>query len=103
MINIWILITLVAILTIIPVFLVKKYISTKNLRYLIVAILIYVFEIIAYVKLFERGDIAFYFSISKILSVVLVVVIFAIFFSTKLNFKKIIGLILGIIAIYLLY
>lgn len=102
MLNIWILILLVAILTSIPVFLVRKYIETKNFKFIIIAILIYVFELVAYIKLFERGNIPIYFSISKILSIILVVVVFVIFFSTKLNFKKIVGLILGSIAIFLL-
>lgn len=102
MINIWILILLVAILTSVPVFLVRKYIVTKNFKYIIIAILIYVFELVAYIKLFERGNIPIYFSISKILSIIFVVIVFVIFFSTKLNFKKIIGLLLGSIAIFLL-
>ena len=58
--------------------------------------------IYSYIQLLKRDDLISQFGLVKIMSILLVILPSIILFESKLTIKKIIGLLFGIIAIYLL-
>ena len=98
--NLWIIIA--TIIALIPILLIKNYIITKNFNYLIFALIAYIILIICYINIFSNNVISTY-TILQILQILAMVIIGIILYKENINFTKIIGLILGIISIYLLY
>ncbi len=99
--NLWIIIA--TIIALIPILLIKQYIITKNFNYLILALLTYIVLIICYINIFSHNIISTTYTILQILQILTMVIIGIILYKENINFNKIIGLILGIISIYLLY
>ena len=82
--------------------LVKYCVSNSCSSYLYAAIFCNIFVIFAYVQIFKDNSISTSYSCIKIISIILVAIIGFTFFNEKCDINKIVGLILGIISIYLL-
>ena len=101
--NIIGLVLLSSITAAIPIHLIKLYVQTKNIKWIILSILCYIILIILYYFIIARGkNIIIIYPIIKILSIFFVIFIGFILFNTKLDMKSYIGILLGIISIYLL-
>lgn len=98
----WKYIILAAIASVIPIILIKKYITDRKIKYIILAMFVYLFEFFIYSKLFEYGCCGIFYSITKILAIVIIILISITFYHEPIKTKQIIGLIFGIIAIVLL-
>ena len=98
--NHWLIIT--ALFSAITVFAVKHYILKANYFYLLVAILSETGLLYSYTHLLQGDDIFATFSVVKILGIILVFIPSVVLFDNKLTNRKIIGLILAVVSIYLL-
>lgn len=96
------LIILSVIVSVLPLFMVKKYIETQNVLYILTAILMYIFLIYLYYRLFCENDMCYIYPLIKISSVVLIVLLGVIYFGEGFNYYKLAGIIMGIISIILL-
>ena len=90
------------IIAILPLIFIKKYINTKQVYNLIIALVLYIFLLLSYVKLFEKGELSSIYIILQILQIFLVLFAGVLFFKESINMTKIIGIILGSISVYLL-
>ena len=99
--NLWIIIA--TIIALIPVLLIKQYIVTKNFNYLILALIAYIVLIICYINIFNTNVVSSTYVILQILQILIMVIIGIILYKENINITKIIGIILGILAIVLLY
>jgi multidrug transporter EmrE-like cation transporter len=95
---------LATIIAIMPIFLIKYYILYGNYIYIGLSILSYLLLLNIYIKLFSKSDneISTLYVILQILQILIVVIFGLIFLKEKSNIKKIIGIIMGMISIYLL-
>jgi multidrug transporter EmrE-like cation transporter len=84
------------------VLMVKQYEQSTNYLYLLVVALSEIGLIYGYIQLLQKGDLITEFALVKIISILIVILPSMMFFGSILTTKKIIGLIFGIIAIYLL-
>ena len=84
------------------VLMVKQYEQLTNYLYLLVVALSEIGLIYGYIQLLQKGDLITEFALVKIISILIVLLPSIMFFGSILTTKKIIGLIFGIIAIYLL-
>ena len=90
------------IISIIPLALIKKYILNDNTWLLILCLLFYSVMIAIYIKLLRNDGLSKVYTLVQILQVILVVLMGILFFNEKLSLNIIIGLLFGIVAIYLL-
>ena len=93
------LIIIASIIALLPLYFIKKYIQTNKKIYIFISILLYCIMTFLYIKIFRKGDISSYYVILQILQILIVVVMGFILFNEKINIKKIIGIIFGIISI----
>lgn len=91
-----------AIFAAIPVPLVKMYIETKNILYIFASLLCYVILIISYSVILIDANIAFVSPIVKQISIIFIVFFGIIIYDNEFDVKTIVGLLLGLISIYLL-
>jgi multidrug transporter EmrE-like cation transporter len=87
-----------------PIF-VKMYVNSKNknLLYLIASLICSILLIILYIKLVKNHNIALIYTIIKILSILVVVIISYFLLKEKITIKNIFGILLSIVALCLLY
>lgn len=97
---IWIIIA--AICAAAPVTFVKNYTENKNYFWIILSIISYIILILAYSIIFYKNNMIIIYSTVKILSILFVVLFGVLIFKEKINLKEGIGILLGIISIYLL-
>lgn len=97
---IWI--ALAIILSAIPIIMVKLYLNTNNIWFIVTAILLSIFLILTYIYIVKNYRISIIYPIIKILSVILVVVVGIFLFGEKITWRNVIGIILGLVGIYLL-
>lgn len=90
------------IISIIPLALIKKYILNGNTLLLVLCLLFYSVMIAIYIKLLRNDGLSKVYTLVQILQVILVVLMGILFFNEKLSLNIIIGLLFGIVAIYLL-
>jgi multidrug transporter EmrE-like cation transporter len=90
------------IISIIPLVLIKKYILIGNVWLLILCLLFYSVMIAIYIILLRNDGLSKVYTLVQILQVILVVLMGILFFNEKLSLNIIIGILFGIIAIYLL-
>lgn len=92
------------IIAILPVILIKKYIVTNNKMFLIIALMLYVLLLLAYLKLFKTNgeDISTIYTLLQILQILVVYFVGILYFNEKTNLNKIVGTGLGVISIYFL-
>ena len=84
------------------ILMVKQYEQSTNYLYLLVVALSEFGLIYSYIELLKTGELVTLFALVKIISILIVIIPGIIFFGSILTTKKIIGLIFGLIAIYLL-
>jgi|LakMenEpi03Aug12_release.lakeMendotaPanAssembly.Ray.scaffolds.fasta_scaffold1050635_1 hypothetical protein len=84
------------------ILMVKQYEKSMNYLYLLVVALSEFGLIYSYIELLKKGELVTQFALVKIISILIVIILGIIFFGTGLTTKKIIGLLFGMIAIYLL-
>ncbi len=90
------------IIAIIPVFLIKKYIVTKQSIYLVFAMLCYYILMKSYIHIFTESEVSSAYVLLQILQIFIVVIPSIILFGESISLNKIVGIILGSISIYLL-
>ena len=86
--------------TVIPI--IKKYILTKNLLWIGLAILWYMAILWLYTIILSVNDISIIYSILKVIDLLLVVGFGVLMFKESLTMRQIIGIVLAIIAVLLL-
>ena len=84
------------------VVLVKQYIITKDICYIPILLLSGLITLYSYYNIFTSRDISNGYPIVKILSILIVVFFGIIVYDEKISYKKLVGIILSIIAMYLL-
>lgn len=85
-----------------PILLAKEYVLTNNKLLLIVALIIYVFLLSAYVNILKTGELSKTITLIKILQVVIIVLFGIGYYKEKITRNKLIGITAGIISIYFL-
>ncbi len=98
---IWYLVAIIA--AALPVAFIKKYNDSGNKIYLLAAIILYIVLITAYIRILKTHEMATIYPFLKILSIIIVVFTGVIWFGDQLHPKDIIGIILGLVALYLLW
>lgn len=96
----WIVIVVLA--DTIPLPLIKAYVKSNNYLYLIISILLYIILIYTYIKLLLTYNVSSLYPTLKIFSILVVVGYGILILKEKLHLLNYIGLILGILAIFLL-
>jgi multidrug transporter EmrE-like cation transporter len=91
-----------SIVAILPIVFIKQYIITKQIYNLILAFILYVFLLLSYVKLFETEQVSSTYTILQILQILIMIVVGLMIFNESLTINKILGIIFGIVSIYLL-
>jgi multidrug transporter EmrE-like cation transporter len=81
---------------------VKLYIKSKNFKWVILSFISYVILFFAYSIILVKGDVIIIYSIVKILSILIVVLCGVLIFKEKINLKIGLGILFGLISIYLL-
>jgi len=85
-----------------PLAMIKRYTETNNYYWIIMSICCYLLLIFAYSIILTNTDIAIMYPLLKVISILIVVTLGLIFYKSELDGKSILGIILGIISIYLL-
>ena len=93
---------LATIIAILPIVFIKKYIMTKEMYNLILALILYVLLLFSYIKLFETEQVSSTYTILQILQILIMIGVGIIIFNESLTINKSLGIIFGIISIYLL-
>ena len=96
----WLLIT--SFFSALTVMTIKCYEIFSNNYFLLVAFLSECGLIYGYIQLLKKDDVLTSFSLVKIISILIIIIPSILFFGAQLTMGKIIGIILGTIAIYLL-
>ena len=85
-----------------PIPIIKEYTISHNFLVIILAIFIYIILVLSYSIILADKNIIIVYPILKVLSAILVICSGMVFFNNKLDFDSIIGILLGIITIYIL-
>ena len=93
------LIIIASIIALLPLYFIKKYIQTNNKINIIITLVLYVILTGLYIKIFTEKELSSYYILLQILQILIVVVIGIVIFNEKINIKKILGLLFGIISI----
>lgn len=94
---------IIAVLTsAIPIPLLKKYNETSDPKYIMISSILFLVLILAYVNLLRNSNMIAVYPFVKISSIILVTITGVLIFSNKLTPKIAIGLVLGLISLYLL-
>ena len=96
------LILLVAILSVLPLLLIKVYTIHKNKWLIIISVIIYLITIFIYMNILGKFELMVIYPILKIISYIFVIGFGVIFFKESLNSRKYIGILLGFLAMFLL-
>jgi uncharacterized membrane protein len=107
--NLLVLYILLPIVAIMPIFFIKKYVSTANLenledkknkKYIIYALIGYITLTYLYIKLLKNGDMTKIFFISQIIQMIIIFIGSILIYSETVSINKIIGVCISICAIY---
>ena len=71
--NLWL--VFATIIALLPVLLIKQYIATKNIFYLIISLIAYVILIICYINIFSVSNISSTYTILQILQILVVIIV----------------------------
>ena len=85
-----------------PIPIVQKYIDTNNPLYLVLAALLYLLLIWAYYVLLQTNDMLSLYAMLKVLSIFIVALVSVTVFQETLTSRRMIGIGLACLAIYLL-
>jgi multidrug transporter EmrE-like cation transporter len=100
--NTFVLLSCAVLASALTVLFVKKSILTNNIYWLIIPVLSEFILIFAYYNLFKIKNISIYYTLIKILSICLVILIGVFIYNEQITCYKIFGLLLSILVIYLL-
>jgi multidrug transporter EmrE-like cation transporter len=100
--NQWIWLIMAAIAAALPLPLIKKYNTSNNHIYLIGSAVSYMILILSYVIILRTNNMITIYPFLKILSIVIVILFGWFVFHENFTTKNVIGIILGLIAMYLL-
>lgn len=100
--NYIILIIITSVIALLPIFLIKKYINTKNKSYLLLAGFFYLLLLLSYIKIFSRSEITSMYTLLQIFQILIVALVGILVFKETLNSNKIMGILTGILCIYFL-
>ena len=96
------LIILAAILSALSIILVKEYIVTDDIKWMMFAIVLDILLMLLFVYIFKESNMVSSYPIVRILAIILVVLAGIIFYKQKLKSNYIVGIILGLIAIFII-
>ena len=96
------LLILSSIITTISLLCIKQYIITKNITYIVLSAILYMALIYIYVELFQNGEISSLYVILQIVQILIVSLIGIVLYHEKITTNKIIGIIAGLICVYLI-
>ena len=94
-----IMIILASIVALLPLYFIKKYIQTNKKYNIGITIILYCILTSLYISIFRKGDMSNIYVILQILQILIVVIMGLLLFNEKINKKKIIGIVFGIISI----
>ena len=86
----------------VPIPFIKIYTETKNFMWIILSMFSYLILILSYSIILTDKNISIIYPILKVLSVIIVVIAGIFIFKNSLDMKTIIGILLGIVSIYIL-
>ena len=90
------------IIAILPVYFIKQFLLTNNNFNLIYALLLYIILIKLYIEIFKQQQISSSYTLLQITQILLVVFGSIVFFNEQLTYKKIMGILAGLLSVYLL-
>lgn len=82
--------------------LIKEYTITNDINYIYLTIIAYLILMISYINILKHNELSSTYTILQIIQILLIIMFGYIFLNEKLNNRKIIGYISGLICIYLL-
>ena len=94
---------LAAVASAVPITLVKKYNVTNEMKWLLFAVIIYIILIFSYIQLLKvEGNVSSLYPMIKVGSIIVVLLIAVFYYGEQLDWKKMLGILLGAVGIYLL-
>jgi len=90
------------IIAILPIYFIKQFLLTNEISNLFYALLLYIILIKSYIEIFKQKQISSSYTLLQITQILLVVIGSVIFFNEQLSYKKISGVLLGLLSVYLL-
>jgi multidrug transporter EmrE-like cation transporter len=94
------LLVVTSIIALIPIFLIKKYINTKNNNYLYIACVFYLLLLLSYIKVFSQREMSSSYIILQIIQILIIVIGGILLFKEKISLNKLIGIFAGFASIY---
>lgn len=91
-----------AILSALPLIMIKKYTVTSNYMWLLAAAIIFMILIFIYIQVINNNNISIIGPVIKIIEVILFVIAGMLLFNEKMDGRHLIGIFLGIVSIWLL-
>ena len=91
-----------AIVSAFPIIMVKKYTTTDNYNWILLAAMTFMTLLFVYIKVVNRNNLSAVGPLIKIIEVIIIALAGFVLFSEKMEMKHIIGIGLGLISIYLL-
>ena len=91
-----------ALIAALPIPVIKKYIETKNLIWVFVALFLYSLLVYLYTVILKSKDMIIVYPLLKVLSALIVILSGISFFNSKLNIESGIGIFLGLCSLYFL-
>ena len=83
--------------------LVKQYTVSNDMKWLVFAFVLYILLLYSYVQLLnEKENLSVLYPMTKIMSILIVIAIAVLYYNETLEWKNIVGVLLGIIGIFLL-
>jgi multidrug transporter EmrE-like cation transporter len=93
---------LCSIFSALPITMVKQYLHSKEKKWLIIALFIYMLLIYGYCHILEEQKISTVYPYLKIMSIVMVIIFGYIVYEEEVDRKKCCGIFLGLSSLYLL-
>jgi len=92
----------VSIMAALPLPIIEAYIRTKHKYLLVIAGILYTLLILGYIVILQKGLMSRIYPMAKVISVIIVVLLSIVIFKEKLDLKYLVGILLGLVSIYLL-
>jgi multidrug transporter EmrE-like cation transporter len=102
--NMWpiVIILLAVVTTSMTLFLLKKYISTKEIKWLYIWSFCLIIGVVTNVKLLSMYDLSYIYPILKIINILVVMGVGIFFLGEKVNIYGYVGVLFAILSLYLL-
>lgn len=83
--------------------LIKQYIRGHNIYFALAAVIAAIILLYYYYKIFQHYDVAIGYLLIKLIAIMMVILVSIAYFNEQITPRKMIGIILGIITIFILY